>query len=376
MRNFTPLLLSLFALTSCKEDPPLATTTPDSAESVEEDVIEMSPIEEDTIFSVQDYGVYSMDGLLPYATDLSADLGSHRWIYKLGEDGKAKWGLLLKKKNRREIRSEGNVQPFLETYENGWKIRRLLTTEEAFAKLEIVEAAIRTEGHLERYEYFYDGGRMAEETGSGADKDPFATTLIEDTDQTEIDDEITNHVNDSSLFQIATWIRNFRRGYGLPIYDFPEGSVGQRLDWNKVRYVLAFDADYEPQTRAPHKLNTMFTMGEVVRKIGFQKANGKLPLVFTPYFAVLVLMGSDDEVVSIISVQTSNAYCVARAGSRNEEGHYIIDHDAIQAEFHSPYLSKLLYESFQMNDPEYLEKVKYFFGGKPTLEEQILGRRQ
>ncbi len=120
----------------------------------------------------------------------------------------------------------------------------------------------------------------------------------------------------------------------------------------------------------------MFTMGEVVRKIGFQKANGKLPLVFTPYFAVLVLMGSDDEVVSIISVQTSNAYCVARAGSCNEEGHYIIDRDAIQAEFHSPYLSKLLYESFQIHDPEYLEKVKYFFGSKPTLEEQILGRRQ
>ena len=86
----------------------------------------------------------------------------------------------------------------------------------------------------------------------------------------------------------------------------------------------------------------------------------------------MVALDQDAEVVSIISVHTVDAYCIARAGSRDGEGRFQIDKDTIQAEFHSPELSKTLYESFKKHDSEYLDELRAYFKENPTLEDQIL----
>lgn len=315
-----------------------------------------------------------MDGLIPYATSLTADGGSHRWIFKLSPEGKAEWALLLILKNFLNRDEEREAKAFLETYEDGWKIRTPLTTDETLARLEQIRNSISEMGHLEKYEYFYDGGRMESDLGSESD-DPFETELKDGRTQDEIEAGIAKETNDFTLFNIANWAQYFRLGNGLPLYEFSDDSVGSVINLGEVREVMVFDGNYEPQKRAPRQLNTRFEIGEVVREIGFQNNDGKLPLVFTPHFAVLVLFGEDGEVVSIISVQTANSYCVARAGKQDENGRYIIDYDSIQAEFHSPQLSELLYESFSRYDPGYLNEMREFFKGSPkTLEELVLGK--
>lgn len=373
--QFLPIgFLFFFALLSCKdaEAPPASSQRPEPLKPGK--TVDKTPFPDEKIFRVENIGVSSMDGLIPFATIHTADGGSHQWIYKLSDDGKAEWALLLIRWEGRRMRMEDKPIAYLETYEAGWKLREQLTTKETLAKLETIKTAIFAEGHRERYEFFYDGGVPEPKKQSDDPDDPFAEPKDGRT-QDEKNADFVKEVNDFALSGITTWAYYFRMGNKLPLYDFPEGSVGQTLKWAKVKEVMVYAGDYEPLKRPPKGLNTRFMMGEVVRQIGFQKAEGKPSSVFTPLFATLVLLGGDEDPVSIISVQPASAYCIAHAGVRDKEGRYIIDHDTIQAEFHSLHLTKLLYESFAENDPEYLKEMREFFkGSRATLEEQVLGK--
>lgn len=198
------VFLSFFALLSCKHAEPL----PNHAEAGER-----TPFPEEKIFKIQDIGLDTMDGLIPFATTQSADGGSHQLIFELSDDGKADSVLLLIHDNLRNPEKERKTEGFSETYEAGWKIRTPLTTEETLAKLESMKAKIFAEGYRARYEYFYDGGAVEPDPKNHSDDpdDPFAYDPYDGKTQDEIDREVVRHVNKYTLYDIARWTSELRR---------------------------------------------------------------------------------------------------------------------------------------------------------------------
>ena len=192
-----------FTLTGCEQSKEHAENAPLDAKT--EVIVKSHP------WDIQNYGVDSAEGLLPFVTSSTLDGNTHRWIYKIDDEGKREWGLLFL---RSGSKSEITYDVFRETYSGLEVTRTRLTADEVAARIDRIRNLLDQSGAIARFDYFYAGGRLPEDESMPLDEeDPFGSPRT-DIDSEEVRQEIADHINKYTLWDMATAIRYYHRTIG------------------------------------------------------------------------------------------------------------------------------------------------------------------
>lgn len=208
--NLPPVSLILFLVLACCNGP--KAETKNGARSAEPADATATKEEPRSAWHISSFGLQSTKHLLPYVTSSSADGGSHEYICEVSQGGEIVRSMLF-------IVSDNDIgyEFYVVTYPNRTEERSRLSLAEAEHEIKKIETVLAASGAKDRYDYFYAGGKMNEDTVLKERQIAI--------DSENLEREMAEGLNEGTLFTIARLARSFRRAIdqaeGAPVQPPP-----------------------------------------------------------------------------------------------------------------------------------------------------------